>query len=414
MAAAFLLNKIMDNIVPIVSFLFGLAFGGAFVAFVHYRNTAWATDTFKALASDALQNNNDAFLHLAGESMSRRQDSATRDLESRHQAIAHLLEPVRETLESVEEKIEELERSRVGAYAGLSVQVNSLVESQKDLRAETSKLASALRSPMVRGRWGEIQLRRVVELAGMTEQCDFHEQPTATSPGDADAGDMESGGRLRPDLIVRLPGSRNVVVDAKAPLEAYLAALDAPDEDTRGKRLRDHARQVRRHILSLTRKAYFEQFDPAPEFVVLFLPGEAFFSAAVEHDRQLIEFGSTKNVILASPTTLIALLRAIAYGWRQEQLTRSAAEISKLGRTLYRRLAGMGKHFQAMGKGLESATAAYNRAVGSLESRVLVSARRFEELGAGTSQTKIGALKPIDERPRASRNQSESSRGPRL
>lgn len=394
----------MDNIVPVVSFLFGLAVGGAFTAFVLYRNVALATDSFKALASDALRQNNDSFLQLADESLSRRQEAARSDLESRQQAIEHLLEPVREALDSVDAKVEELERSRIGAYAGLSLQVSSLVDSQEELRAETSKLVSALRSPTVRGRWGEIQLRRVVELAGMTERCDFHEQASTSSRSDTSAGDVDSDGRLRPDLIVRLPGSRNVVIDAKAPLEAYLAALEAPDDAARKKSLRDHARQIRRHIISLTRKAYFEQFDPAPEFVVLFLPGEAFFSAAVEHDLELIEFGSRNNVILASPTTLIALLRAIAYGWRQEQLTRSAAEISGLGRTLYRRLAGMGKHIQAVGKSLESATVAYNRAVGSLESRVLVSARRLEELGAGTSGVEIDTIEPIDERPREIRS----------
>jgi DNA recombination protein RmuC len=254
----------------------------------------------------------------------------------------------------------------------------------------------------------------VVELAGMLEQCDFYEQRAAPPSGPAGrSADTHADGRplLRPDLIVRLPGDRSVVVDAKAPLDAYLAALEAQDEPTRTKRLVEHAGSVRAHVKSLGRKAYFEQFDPSPEFVVLFLPGEAFFSAAVQHDRDLIEFGTTRNIIIASPTTLIALLRAVAYGWRQERLARSATEISQLGRTLYRRLAAMGEHLQAMGKGLESATAAYNRAVGSLESRVLSSARRLEELGAGAAGVTLDELRTIEAFPRGSRAAELEARG---
>jgi DNA recombination protein RmuC len=347
--------------------------------------TSELAEKFKALSRDALKDNNQEFLNLARATLEQFQTKAKGDLEQRQQAIDQLVKPLKDSLEKVDGKIGEIEKARAGAYAELREQVRGLATSQLELKAETGNLVNALRTPHIRGRWGEIQLRRVVELAGMIQYCDFTEQATITN----------EDGRLRPDVIVRLPGNRTIVVDAKVPFGAFYESVTTSDEVIRIERLKEHARLVRAHIGHLSRKSYWEAVQPTPEFVLLFLPGENFYSAALEQDPKLIEDGINQKVIIATPTTLIALLKAISYGWQQEQRAANADEVGKLGKELYDRLRKFMEHFDNIGRGLDRAVEAYNSGVGSFEQRVMVTARKFKERGALTGE-EPEELKPID------------------
>ncbi len=332
-------------------------------------------EAFTALSTDALRANSQSFLELAKTTLGEVQRTSSADLTARQVAIDGLVKPVGEALRKLDEQLRTVETARHGHYSELRQQLAQVAQSHQLLHGETRNLVQALRAPAVRGRWGEVQLRRVVELAGMLEHCDFSEQPSADT----------EGGRLRPDLVVQFPGGRYVVVDAKAPLDAYLDAIGAADDAARDGHLRRHAQQVRDHMAKLGTKQYWTRFQPTPDFVVMFLPGEPFFAAALEQDPELIDWGARRNVIVASPTTLIALLRAVAYGWQQEAVARNAEEIRQLGRELHERITTMTDHFTKLGQRLDDAVGAYNATLGSFEARVLVSARKLKELGAGSN-----------------------------
>ncbi len=350
-------------------------------------------NAFKAISAEALRSNNQQFLDLARTQLESFQTQARTDLETRHQRIDETLKPIRESIDKFDVQLKDLEKDRAVAYQSLTDQVQGLMREQVALRGETSNLVSALRQPTVRGRWGEIQLRRVVELAGMLAHCDFREQQSI----DTDEG------RLRPDLIIHLPRGRSVIVDSKVPLAGYLAALEARDDASRSLRLQEHAKAVKGHIAALSRKGYAAEVRGSAEFVVLFLPGEVFFSAALEQDPSLIEAGVEQGVMIATPTSLIALLRAVAYGWRQEEIARNAEKISILGKDLYDRLAVMGEHWAKLGKNLKQAVDGYNAAISSLESRVLVTARRLRDLDPALDATRLEPIDPVDVTPRLPR-----------
>jgi DNA recombination protein RmuC len=346
-------------------------------------------DSFKALAGTTLENSNRAFLSLAKETFDKVLAEARGDFGKRQEAITGLVKPLAESLKSFDEHVRILETTRQKAYTSLEANLKGLSESQEKLQRETANLVTALKTPQIRGRWGEMTLKRVVELAGMSEHCDFTEQLSVAT----------EQGRIRPDLIVHLPAGREIVVDAKVSLAAYLDALSADSEQGRKEALTRHAAQIRSHMAALAGRSYWEQFDKAPEFVIMFIPGESFFAAAADSDHELIEDGMKKRVILGTPTTLIALLHAVAYGWKQEQIAKNAQIISELGKQLYERMRTLADHISDIGSGLERASGAYNSAVGSLETRVLPAARRFKELGAGLGD-EITIIEPVDIQPR--------------
>lgn len=356
------------------------------------------TDTFNALSSAALKSSSEDFLRLASEHLGKVVADTKGKLGEHKEAMDGMIKPLHEMLKRYDEQIRSIEKSRDEAYGSLKEQLRALASTHENLTKETSNLVSALRKPQVRGRWGEMQLRRVAELSGMSMHCDFTEQLSV---------DTEKG-RIRPDMVVHLPMEREIVVDSKVSLDAYLDAISAPTEDERKSKMEKHAQQVRSHMNKLASKEYWSQFSQSPEFVVLFIAGESFLSAALDIDNTLIEEGIEKRVIIATPTTFIALLRAIAYGWRQEQITKNAQQISLLGKELYERMSTMAKYFDELGSAIEKTIASYNKMIGSMESRVLPSVRKFKELGV-TGADEIPVFEQIDQKPRTLSLLSEDS-----
>ena len=346
-------------------------------------------DSFKALSADALSKNNESFIKLAEENLKKHQQSAKDDLEKRQQAITKTVEPVSQTLKTFSERVNKIEERRIESEGSIKKELQKLSEMHLRLDQSTSSLVQALRAPQVRGQWGEMHLRRTVEMAGMINYCDFEEQSSV---------ETDEGQRQRPDMLIRLPNERRVVVDSKVPIAAYLDALETDSSEVQSERMKAHARHLRTHIKDLSTKAYWSQFDNAPEFVVLFIPNEAIFSAALEEDPSLIELGVENKVILATPTTLIALLKAVAYGWQQEAITREAKEIAALGREIYDRLSVVIGHFVKLGKSIDQSVGNYNKAMNSVDSRLMVTARKFESLESASTE-KLPEVNQIEKRP---------------
>lgn len=348
---------------------------------------AQLTRAFSDLANQSLQANSETFLKLAEQNLGTQQEKAKRELSEREKAVESLVKPIREALEASHKQIHDLEKSRREAYGGIRAQLEEMQSNQKSLQQETHNLVNALRRPEVRGRWGEITLRRLVELAGMVEHCDFQEQVHVTGEGQI----------IRPDMIVRMPDSRELVVDVKTPLDAYLEAVEAPDDVQRKLALERHAKNVHSHIRMLASKAYWEQFEESPEFVILFIPGDQFLSAALNERPDLIEYALSKQIILATPTSFVALLKAVAYGWRQLSLAENAKEIRILAEDLHARLGTFVGHMNTMGRQLARSVEHYNKAVGSLERSVLPGARKFVELGVHEKRAieKLESLEPV-------------------
>ncbi|MGB0610901.1 MAG: DNA recombination protein RmuC [Verrucomicrobiales bacterium] len=354
-------------------------------------------DSFKALSADALSKNNESFIKLAEENLKKHQQSAKDDLEKRQQAITKTVEPVSQTLKAFSDRVNKIEERRIESEGGIKKELQKLSEMHLRLDQSTSSLVQALRAPQVRGQWGEMHLRRTVEMAGMINYCDFEEQSSV---------ETEEGQRQRPDMLIRLPNERRVVVDSKVPIAAYLDALETDSIEVQSERMQAHARHLRTHIKDLSTKAYWSQFENAPEFVVLFVPNEAIFSAALEEDPSLIELGVENKVILATPTTLIALLKAVAYGWQQEAITREAKEIASLGKEIYDRLSVVIGHFVKLGKSIDQSVGNYNKAMNSVDSRLMVTARKFESLESASSE-QLPDINQIEKRPNLPDNDNE-------
>ncbi|MFP3874800.1 MAG: DNA recombination protein RmuC [Thiohalophilus sp.] len=334
------------------------------------------SDTFSALSSQALKHNNEEFLKLAQQKLEKFQSEAKGDLAQKEKAIEALVRPIRESLNKTEQQIQNIEKERKEAYGALHKHIETMNLTQQALRDQTHNLVQALRRPEVRGQWGELTLKRLAELAGMVEHCDFYQQENVKT----------DEGRQRPDMIVRMPDGREIVVDVKTPLDAYLSAIESSTDEQRQQHMQRHAKNVRQRINELHSKAYWSQFTQSPEFVVLFIPGDQFLSAALETDYQLMEDALSKNVILATPTSFVALLRAVAYGWRQEQLAKNAEHIKKIGEELYQRLATFTGHLQKMGRSLDTTVKHFNSTVGSFDSRILPSVQKFREMGISSSK----------------------------